>query len=76
MCSYKGGDPGFVSVLDDRTLAFPSYDGNGMFLSTGNVAEARGVDLLFIDFEERRRSRRPNSPWTTPCWCATPEPNS
>src|SRR5579884_843947 len=36
-CSYKGGDPGFVRVLDEHTLAFPAYDGNGMFLSTGNV---------------------------------------
>ena len=36
-CSYKGGEPGFVHVLDDRTLAFPSYDGNGMFRSLGNV---------------------------------------
>jgi uncharacterized protein len=36
-CSYKGGDPGFVRVLDERTIAFPSYDGNGMFLSLGNA---------------------------------------
>lgn len=34
-CAYKGGDPGFVRVLDERTLAFPSYDGNGMYLSMG-----------------------------------------
>ena len=36
-CSYKGGDPGFVRVLDEHTLAFPNYDGNGMYLSMGNV---------------------------------------
>src|ERR671923_83825 len=36
-CSYKGGDPGFVRVLDERTIAFPIYDGNGMFLSAGDV---------------------------------------
>ena len=36
-CSYKGGAPGFVRVVDDRTIAFPLYDGNGMFLSAGNV---------------------------------------
>ena len=36
-CSYKGGEPGFVRVLDERTIAFPSYDGNGMFMSFGNV---------------------------------------
>ncbi len=29
-CSYKGGEPGFVRVLDDKTIAFPLYDGNGM----------------------------------------------
>src|SRR4029079_2592867 len=36
-CSYKGGDPGFVRVLDERTIAFPNYDGNGMYLSMGNL---------------------------------------
>jgi uncharacterized protein len=56
-CSYKGGDPGFVRVVDDRTLAFPSYDGNGMFLSLGNVAVNAAVGLLFIDFERQRRMR-------------------
>jgi uncharacterized protein len=56
-CSYKGGNPGFVTVLDDRTLAFPNYDGNGMYLSMGNVAETRAVGLLFIDFEAQRRMR-------------------
>jgi predicted pyridoxine 5'-phosphate oxidase superfamily flavin-nucleotide-binding protein len=56
-CSYKGGDPGFVAVVDDRTLAFPCYDGNGMFLSAGNVLETRRVGLLFVDFERQRRIR-------------------
>ena len=36
-CSYKGGDPGFVRVLDEHTIAFPNYDGNGMYLSMGNL---------------------------------------
>src|SRR5215475_9125677 len=36
-CSYKGGMPGFVRVVDDRTLALPDYDGNGMYRSWGNV---------------------------------------
>ena len=36
-CSYKGGEPGFVRVLDEHTIAFPSYDGNGMYLSLGNL---------------------------------------
>jgi predicted pyridoxine 5'-phosphate oxidase superfamily flavin-nucleotide-binding protein len=56
-CSYKGGDPGFVAVLNDRTLAFPNYDGNGMYLSMGNVAQTRAVGLLFIDFQLQRRMR-------------------
>jgi predicted pyridoxine 5'-phosphate oxidase superfamily flavin-nucleotide-binding protein len=56
-CSYKGGDPGFVRVVDDHTLAFPNYDGNGMFLSMGNVAIHAAVGLLFIDFERQRRMR-------------------
>jgi len=56
-CSYKGGDPGFVRVLDEHTLAFPSYDGNGMYLSVGNLAVNPQVGLLFIDFERRKRMR-------------------
>jgi predicted pyridoxine 5'-phosphate oxidase superfamily flavin-nucleotide-binding protein len=56
-CSYKGGAPGFVRVLDDRTLAFPSYDGNGMFLSMGNAATTRHVGMLFIDFAGQTRIR-------------------
>ncbi len=56
-CSYKGGDPGFVTVLDDRTLAFPNYDGNGMYLSMGNIDATLRVGLLFIDFERQRRMR-------------------
>jgi uncharacterized protein len=56
-CSYKGGDPGFVRVLDEQTLAFPSYDGNGMFLSLGNALENPHVGLLFIDFARGRRLR-------------------
>ena len=56
-CSYKGGEPGFVRLLDDRTLVFPSYDGNGMFLSLGNVRQTARVGLLFVDFESPRRLR-------------------
>jgi uncharacterized protein len=56
-CSYKGGDPGFVRVLDHRTVAFPNYDGNGMYLSLGNVLDNPHVGLLFIDFTSPRRSR-------------------
>ena len=53
----KGGEPGFVRVIDDRTIAFPSYDGNGMYLSMGNVSANGEVGLLFIDFGRQRRIR-------------------
>ena len=56
-CSYKGGDPGFVRVLDEHTIAFPMYDGNGMYLSAGNMLVHPQVGLLFIDFEGRKRMR-------------------
>jgi predicted pyridoxine 5'-phosphate oxidase superfamily flavin-nucleotide-binding protein len=56
-CSYKGGEPGFVRVLDERTIAFPVYDGNGMYLTAGNALVNPHVGLLFIDFERRRRMR-------------------
>jgi uncharacterized protein len=56
-CSYKGGDPGLVKVVDPTTLAFPSYDGNGMFLSMGNIRATAKVGMLFIDFETPHRLR-------------------
>jgi uncharacterized protein len=56
-CSYKGGDPGFVRVLDEHTVAFPAYNGNGMYLSFGNALVNPQVGLLFIDFEGRKRMR-------------------
>jgi predicted pyridoxine 5'-phosphate oxidase superfamily flavin-nucleotide-binding protein len=56
-CSYKGGAPGFVRVIDERTIAFPSYDGNGMYLSTGNMLKNANVGLLFIDFDGQKRLR-------------------
>lgn len=56
-CSYKGGRPGFVRVVDAQTLAFPSYDGNGMFKSLGNILVNAHVGMLFIDFESPKRLR-------------------
>jgi predicted pyridoxine 5'-phosphate oxidase superfamily flavin-nucleotide-binding protein len=55
--SYKGGDPGFLRVVNERELAFPSYDGNGMYLSLGNIAGNPQVGLLLIDFENPLRVR-------------------
>ena len=56
-CSYKGGDPGFVRVLDDQWLAFPNYDGNGKYQSMGNLLKNPNVGILFIDFLGQRRLR-------------------
>jgi predicted pyridoxine 5'-phosphate oxidase superfamily flavin-nucleotide-binding protein len=56
-CSHKGGNPGFVKVVDNRTLAFPSFDGNGMFLSMGNITANPKIGMLFIDFETPHRVR-------------------
>ncbi len=55
--SYKGGDAGFVKVLSPTKLVFPSYDGNGMFYSMGNIAETAKIGLLFIDMETPHRVR-------------------
>lgn len=56
-CSYKGGEPGFVRVLNSTTLTFPLYDGNGMFMSAGNLESSGKTGLLFIDFETPQRLR-------------------
>ncbi|MCI0468253.1 MAG: pyridoxamine 5'-phosphate oxidase family protein [Beijerinckiaceae bacterium] len=56
-CSHKGGMPGFVKVVDKKTIAFPSYDGNGMFLSLGNINGNNKIGMLFIDFETPHRVR-------------------
>ena len=56
-CSYKGGEPGFVRVVDEHTVAFPNYDGNGMYISMGNVEETGEVGMLFISFEDQHRMR-------------------
>jgi predicted pyridoxine 5'-phosphate oxidase superfamily flavin-nucleotide-binding protein len=55
--SYKGGDTGFVKIVDSKTLVFPSYDGNGMFFSMGNVAQNKQVGMLFISFQRPHRIR-------------------
>src|SRR4051812_32176620 len=56
-CSYKGGAPGFVRIVAPDMLAFPSYDGNGMFKSLGNVSANPAVGILFIDLQSGKRLR-------------------
>lgn len=55
--SYKGGDMGVLRVIDEKTIIFPCYDGNGMYLSMGNVEATGKVGLLLIDFENPHRVR-------------------
>lgn len=59
-CSFKGGTPGFVRVTGPSELAFPDYDGNGMFKSLGNLLVNPQVGMLFIDMHERPRRLRVN----------------
>ena len=59
-CSFKGGPPGFVRVTGPSELAFPDYDGNGMFKSLGNLAVNPQIGLLFIDLHEKPRRLRVN----------------
>jgi predicted pyridoxine 5'-phosphate oxidase superfamily flavin-nucleotide-binding protein len=56
LCSYKGGLPGFVELLDGGHLAFPDFDGNGTFRSLGNIADNPHIALLFIDFRHGERT--------------------
>jgi predicted pyridoxine 5'-phosphate oxidase superfamily flavin-nucleotide-binding protein len=59
-CSFKGGDPGFVRVLAPDLLAFPDYDGNGMFRSLGNIRANRHVGMLFIAMDQKPKRLRVN----------------
>lgn len=59
-CSFKGGAPGFVRVTGPSELAFPDYDGNGMFKSLGNLAVNPHVGLLFIAMHGTQRRLRVN----------------
>ena len=52
--SHKGGNPGFVRILDERHIAFPDYNGNSMFNTLGNVTVNPHAGLLFIDFDSGR----------------------
>lgn len=55
--SFKGGATGFVKVVNETTIAFPSYDGNGMYYSLGNMQGDDKIGILFLDFEKPHRIR-------------------
>jgi uncharacterized protein len=49
-CSFRTGPPGWVRVIDEKTLAYPEYRGNGVFASMGNISENPHIGMIFIDF--------------------------
>ena len=59
-CSFKGGAPGFVRITGPSEIAFPDYDGNGMFKSLGNLLVNADVGLLFIAMHGKPRRLRVN----------------
>ena len=52
--SHRGGEPGFVQVVDAQTLRIPDYAGNGMYQTLGNLHQTPRAGLVFLDFEGRR----------------------
>ena len=52
---HRGGPPGFLHVLDDRTIAFADFEGNRQYITQGNLAENPRAQFLFIDYPTRRR---------------------
>jgi len=56
-CSFKGGGPGLIKIIDSTHFAFPDYDGNGAFMSIGNIMQNPHVGCLFIDFTDGGRLR-------------------
>ncbi|MCP4286302.1 MAG: pyridoxamine 5'-phosphate oxidase [Gammaproteobacteria bacterium] len=56
-CSFKGGGPGIIQIINDKQLAFPDFDGNGAFMSLGNILKNHQVGMLFIDFNDGARLR-------------------
>ena len=59
-CSFKGGPSGFVRITGPSELAFPDYDGNGMFKSLGNLVVNPNIGLLFISMNDKPKRLRVN----------------
>jgi uncharacterized protein len=49
-CTFRAGPPGFIRVINDRTLAYPEYRGNGVMASLGNIVENGHIGILMVDF--------------------------
>ncbi len=56
-CSFKGGGPGLIKIIDSTHFAFPDFEGNGAFMSIGNIMQNPHVGCLFIDFTDGGRLR-------------------
>ncbi len=52
---YRGGPPGFLKVIDDRTLAFADFGGNRQYISVGNLSENPKAFLFLMDYANSRR---------------------
>jgi uncharacterized protein len=52
---HRGGPPGFICILDDRTLAIPDFRGNRQYISTGNLVANDRAALILMDYPNRRR---------------------
>ncbi|MBX9620177.1 MAG: pyridoxamine 5'-phosphate oxidase family protein [Hyphomicrobiales bacterium] len=52
---HRGGPPGFLRVIDDRTLGFADYRGNRQYISQGNLGDNSKAYLFLIDYMNRRR---------------------
>jgi predicted pyridoxine 5'-phosphate oxidase superfamily flavin-nucleotide-binding protein len=51
-CSPRFGNKGFIKILDEKTLVYPEYRGNGVFASLGNILENSHIGMVFVDFFE------------------------
>ncbi len=51
-CTFRAGPPGFIQVVDERTIAYPEYRGNGVMASLGNIMENAHIGVLMVDFFE------------------------
>jgi uncharacterized protein len=52
---HRGGPPGFIRILDEKTLAIPDFRGNRQYISTGNLAANDRAALFLMDYPNRRR---------------------
>ena len=52
---HRGGPPGFIRILDEKTLAIPDFRGNRQYISTGNLATDDRAALILMDYPNRRR---------------------